>query len=308
MFCHKSNQSAAAGLVIGPYYIKIAQDEAADRPFMLPEAAEDFLDRNLTDDEPDFVYIISDEQIPYIKKKDYIESFYTGPMPYRIGRTSEGNYLWLRYNYRKKVSLAYIISRDWSRWKLIAENSGTFGQSSFWELFYIFAYSVLKKSGVMLHGVVMEWAGMGIIVSAHSGVGKSTHTNMWESKENALIINGDKALCYKENNVWYSCGSPWCGTSGKYINKRVPLKAIVLLERAENNYIVNISPLQGVMKLIELIFVPSWNEELITCALDSLDDLAAKVPLYKLYCRPDYEAVELLKKELGNLIETGENI
>lgn len=290
-------------LIIGPFYVKIIQDELYPETYILPTAAEAFIYESLLNStEPDFTYILSSNLLSEIQKEDHLESCYTGPTPYQISRTGPDTYIWIRYNTKDKVKLAYMIGERWSKWRLIADRSGTHGLDSFTELTYIFAYSVLRKNGIMLHGVVMEWAGMGIIVSAHSGVGKSTHTNMWNSMENIEIINGDKALCYKNNEVWYTCGSPWCGSSGKCQNKNVALKAIVLLERADINYVVQIPSLQGAMSLIGLTYAPSWNEELMNNAIDLLGDIVIKIPVYKLSCRPDYESVEILKHELQKLI------
>lgn len=297
------NEAVEARLLVGPYQIIIMKDENQASAFRLPEAAQCFVDDGIRDKEqPDFTYIISASALPDVSKYDCIASCNTVPTPYEIYRIGENTYLWIRYNNQNKVRLAYVISEGWSKWRLIADSSSRFGRDSFSSLVYIFAYSVLNKSGIMLHGVVMEWSGMGIIVCAHSGVGKSTHTNMWEDKENALIINGDKALCYRDKDMWFSCGAPWCGTSGKFVNKSVAIKAIILLERGHKNCIFAVSPLQAAINLIELTYAPSWNEFLMARALDLLDDLVAKVPVYRLYCTPDYEAVQVLKQELQNLI------
>lgn len=298
-----NNNNIVKQLKVGPFYFNIMQDTCILKAYTLPEAAEVFAYKSLKDNiEPDFTYMITTDTLPEINKDKYLESCYTGPTPYQISRSGPDTYLWLRYNNQNELKLAFIICEGWSKWKLIEDRSGTHGKDSFAELNYIFAYSVLRKSGIMLHGVVMEWAGLGIIVCAHSGVGKSTHTNMWRSMESAEIINGDKALCYKANDEWYTCGAPWCGSSGKYQNRSVELKAIVLLERADRNYVTKITSLQGAMSLIGLTYAPSWDEELMNCTLDLLGDIVIKVPVYKLCCRPDYEAVDVLKQELQNLI------
>jgi len=294
------NYRKVAKLMVGPYYINILDDGVASYAFKLPASAELFASHEVTETGADFTFIISADSLPDAYD-DCIDSVSAGPSPYKICRLGQKELLWLRYNNRDEVKLAYIISEDWSRWRLIADNSGTYGIDSFFELSYIFAYSVIKKAGLMLHGVVMEWDGMGIIVCAHSGVGKSTHTSMWESREQARIINGDKALCYKEGNAWHSCGAPWCGSSGKFINKKVPIKALVLLERGEKNNVMRISALQGAMSLIGLTYAPGWSDGLMNSALDLLDDLVKKVPVYRLCCRPDYEAVKVLKQEIQKL-------
>ena len=66
----------------------------------------------------------------------------------------------------------------------------------------------------MLHGVLMEWQGKGIILTASSGTGKTTHARLWREYENALIINGDRVLIRKEEGQWYAFGTPWSGSSG----------------------------------------------------------------------------------------------
>lgn len=289
-------------LFIGPYYISITEDYPASSGYRLPTAAMAFVREDEADDKfADFSCIISAGELPDIAICKCIASYSSGPSPYRIFRMGPDELLWIRYKGNDEVRLAYAISEGWSKWRLIADRTGTLGVDSFLELGYIFAYSVIKKDGLMLHGVVMEWAGMGIIVCAHSGVGKSTHTNIWESREQARIINGDKALCYKEKDAWYSCGAPWCGSSGKYINKRLAISAIVLLERSNKNRVERLSHLQGAIGLIGLTYAPGWDEELMNKALDLLDEIVEAVPVYRLYCRPDYEAVAVLKQELENL-------
>lgn len=297
------NKKPTGRLLIGPYYISIEMDNPLSSGLSLPPAAMAFAcsERKVQKRQPDFRFVISDEDLPDIAGCRCIASCSTGPLPYRIYLAGPDKLLWIRCGGGGELRLAYIIGEGWSKWSLISDRTGTCGTDSFLELGYIFAYSVIKKAGLMLHGVVMEWAGLGIIVCAHSGVGKTTHTNMWESREQAKIINGDKALCYKKNDLWYSCGSPWCGSSGKYLNKRLAISAIVLLERDDKNHIERLFGLQGAVSLIGLTYAPGWDEELMNTALDLLDELAGSVPVYRLYCRPDYEAVAVLKHELEKL-------
>lgn len=301
MLIKQQDKATFDRLMVGPYRLEIVQYGPVS-DFSLPVEADAFIDRSARDgNEPDFTCIISEEQLPDISKYDCIAALRGGPMPYSISRMGKDELLWIRYDNRDKVRLAYLISEGWSKWRLIADRSKTKGEDCFWELGFIFAYSVLKKAGLMLHGVVMEWSGMGILVCAPSGTGKSTHTNMWESREKARIINGDKALCFRDGDVWYSSGAPWCGSSGKYINKRVPISAIILLERGKTNSISRISPLEGAINLIGLAYAPDWSVELTNLALDLLDELVKRVPVYRLSCRPDYGAVDVLKQELLNL-------
>jgi hypothetical protein len=139
---------------------------------------------------------------------------------------------------------------------------------------------------------------MGIVISAYSGVGKTTHARMWRDYENALILNGDRALCCKEDEEWYAYGAPWSGTSGESIQRRIKLKAIVILEQAKTNEVTTLSPLQGAKELLQHSFTPYWDEELVDCTLKTIDSIVVNIPILKLRCRPDQEAVATLKLEL----------
>ena len=43
----------------------------------------------------------------------------------------------------------------------------------------LFAWAMPGKGALMLHGVLMEWQGKGIILTASSGTGKTTHARLW---------------------------------------------------------------------------------------------------------------------------------
>lgn len=265
----------------------------------LPKKADNFIDNSNTshtlwdinyriEPNPDF---IEPEAAPLACVSQAVK-------PYRIYRTSSGSYLWIRCSKYKDIQLVYLISEDWSSWHLIYHNTDRLATDGFEELAYIFAYSVLNKKGIVFHGVVMDWNGMGVIVCAHSGVGKTTHTNMWREGENAVILNGDRALCCKEGETWYTYGSPWCGSSKDHINRGLPLKAVVILEQAEANQVSRLSSYQGFLELLQLAFAPDWEEKLFGASLNTMDDIVAGIPVLKLSCRPDSDSVEALKSEL----------
>ena len=60
-------------------------------------------------------------------------------------------------------------------------------------------------------------------------------SNNHQDHKNALILNGDRCLCRKKHDVWYAYGMPWSGSSGEYINRRVPISCIVCLNRGLYN-------------------------------------------------------------------------
>lgn len=291
-------------LSVGIFTIHLS-NSSLGTDYYLPERAEQFLcstDRS-DNNTCKIKYIIELYELFEEPKDTPIDGFDDSPYPYRIYQLDGKDYLWIRKNKFDEIKYVYQISHDWSTWQLIVDHSGSQGIDSFTELAYIFAYSILNKGGILFHGVVMDWLGFGIIVCAHSGVGKTTHTRMWRDNENAVILNGDRALCCKEDNRWYTYGAPWSGSSGENKNCRVALRAIVILEQAVTNQVIALTPLQGAMELMQLTFAPQWEEDLINCSLNSIDSISQSIPLYKLKCRPDLEAVAALKSELENLLK-----
>lgn len=284
---------------MGNYAVRLIGEYANDASYEVPEDASLFLvDGTVDRSEWNLLYLI-------IPRREFIEpegkpldGFEEGPVPYRVYQEDSGNYLWVRKNKDKTNHLVYRISRNWSVWELLFDHTGGGSPDYFAELAYIFPYSVLNKHGIMFHGVVMEWKEMGIIVCAHSGVGKSTHTGMWKTGEGAQILNGDRALCFQRNERWYTCGAPWNGSSMECLNKSIKLRAVVILEQSETNQVVQLTSRQGALELISLTFAPNWEQELMNHALDLIDEITGDIPVFKLRCRPDTEAVALLKHEL----------
>jgi hypothetical protein len=301
---HKIITEKQLNLIIGDCTIRLSFPAAGQTEYYLPYSAERFLESKATYQPAyDIDYLIEFEDSFTEPEDEPVAGFDKGPFPYRVYRIDTGGYLWVRKNRLGDIQFVYKISEDWSSWKLFRDVSGSLGTESFAELAYIFAYSILNKDGIMFHGVVMEWEDMGIIVCAHSGVGKTTHTRMWRDHEDALILNGDRALCCKEEGKWYAYGAPWSGSSGEYLNRRVPLNAVVVLEQAELNEASVLTPVRGALELIQLAFAPTWEEKLLNASLDSIDSIAQNIPVFKLKCKPDIEAVAVLKEELKKLAE-----
>ena len=98
----------------------------------------------------------------------------------------------------------------------------------------LFAYGV-----VPFHGVLIGWNGYGILFTAPSGTGKSTHANFWKEAfpREVSIINGDKPLLRIIDGTLHGFGSPWKGKECIGDNSDIPIKAICHLQRGKNKII-----------------------------------------------------------------------
>lgn len=200
-----------------------------------------------------------------------------------------------------EIYLQFYVSKNWSHIILLQDGTNTAGSVAYEYLNFIMPGVFLKNGTMIFHGVLMEHQNQGIIISAPSGTGKTTHARLWRDLKRALIINGDKSTCKKVDGVWTGYGLPWSGTSGEQINRNVPIKALVVLERGEYNEAQRIGGLEAFGAVLPHVQCPTWDKELADKAMELLDDFLNDIPIIRLRCRPDAESVEVLSKVLEEL-------
>ena len=102
-----------------------------------------------------------------------------------------------------------------------------------------FGEFLFEKDVLLLHGSLIAADGEGYFFAAKSGTGKSTHTRYWQQLlgQRASVINDDKPFFTVTPAGVIAHGAPWSGKHGLHRNLSVPLKAICLLERGEENRI-----------------------------------------------------------------------
>lgn len=160
----------------------------------------------------------------------------------------------------------------------------------------IFIGLLAHKNGVMIHSSSIIWRGKGIVFSAHSGTGKSTQAHLWQQKYNTPILDGDVAVCRIIDATPVLYGLPWCGTSGEFMNKSVSLGAIIFLQQAKENSIIKLDLREVILHLTTRCFLLSWNNDLMSRYLDTIEKIAHTTECFALNCLPDLEAVELVNK------------
>ena len=214
----------------------------------------------------------------------------------QIYRSESGDMLWRCVRQKDgEVLLAYRMDCSRSCVELLADHSGSGGQMAFEYLAYLFPVCALQKGILTFHGALVEHHGKGMIISADSGVGKSTHARLWRDTRRALILNGDRASVRKTADGWTGYGLPWSGTSGEQINRSVPIRIFVRLERGRENRIRRMTQDEALTVLLAQLQFPAWDRTYAEEALELLDDFMREVPMYSLACRPDPESVCVLE-------------
>ena len=114
-----------------------------------------------------------------------------------------------------------------------------------------FNRALLKHDGIMLHSSCVEKDGYAYLFSADCGTGKSTHTHLWlKNLSGTRIINDDKPALRYEEGVWYAYGTPFSGKNNESTNTKVPIRAIVFIDRGEENKVRKMASAEA----IKLIF------------------------------------------------------
>ena len=158
---------------------------------------------------------------------------------------------------------------------------------------------LLQHHGLLLHASLIKYKGRAIAFAGPSGVGKSTHAQIWNQHLNATIINGDRAALRKTPNSWTGFGSPYAGTSGIYQNDSAPLAAIVLLRQASENRLQQLSAAEAFRLIYPELSVHHWDRIFVEKATDLCLQLLQEIPVYLLECRPEESAARLIEKGLG---------
>ncbi|MCD8020790.1 MAG: hypothetical protein LUF92_14800 [Clostridiales bacterium] len=155
--------------------------------------------------------------------------------------------------------------------------------------------------GFILHSSFIRWKGKGIVFTAPSGTGKSTQADLWVKHEGAELLNGDRTAIRCVDGEWRAYGLPYAGSSAVYRNESCPLAAIVALRQAPENHVELLSGKTAFLSVYSGLTLHPWDEAFMERILSDLDGLLADIPVYRLSCRPDQDAVDTLKRKIGKL-------
>ena len=147
----------------------------------------------------------------------------------------------------------------------------------------------------LMHGSAISVNGAGCVFTAPSGTGKSTHAKFLCEllKDKALMVNDDKPLITASIDKKITVhGSPFNGKHRRGNNISVPLKAICILERSEQNNIHEISYYEAYTTLLAQIYRPATHERLAK-TLELLDRMNEAVKFYRLGCNMSINAAEV---------------
>ena len=179
---------------------------------------------------------------------------------------------------------------------------------------HFFLFFAQRQGFFAIHSASILYRDQVWLFSGHSGMGKSTHTNLWKEQFGTEIINGDLNLIGWSNgeqtNIGQSVdksgskghpivyGMPWCGTSGIASTKSYPLGGIVLLGRSDNDHFESLTNDQKIVRVMQRMISPVWTEDMLEANLKCAAKLAKEVPIYYLLCTKEPSAAYVMKARI----------
>lgn len=153
------------------------------------------------------------------------------------------------------------------------------------------AEQLVQEDVILMHGAVVAVDDRAYLFTAKSGTGKTTHIRRWLEAfgSRAVVVNGDKPLLRIKDCGVTVYGTPWDGKEHLSRNIALPLKAVCILTRSEQNRIERISKKEATPMLRQQLYRPAAPAALAK-ALALTDRLGSSTALYRLGCNMEPEA------------------
>ena len=211
------------------------------------------------------------------------------------------------YSYSGNDGADIIIRTDLYHWERYSADTdpGLIHSLESCRQFYMNLY---RFNGMMLHASAVELDGKAYLFSGLSGMGKSTHTRIWQSVHGskAQVFNDDKPALRLIDGKWYAYGTPWCGKDGIQQNKKVPVAGICFLQQSKENKIRRLTPGDAAQRIITQTVKRYLDISQVTALMTLVDNLVRTIPVFELENRPEpeaallsYETMRRAAEELG---------
>lgn len=150
---------------------------------------------------------------------------------------------------------------------------------------------LLERNAFLLHSSVVMLEGKAVLFFGPSGAGKSTQAALWKSHLGAEILNGDRCVIMLREDGFYGGGSPLAGSSKIYRPEQAPIAGIFLLEKAPQTQVQRLG-FSALAPMLGQTLINSWDTTFMDKLTSLYQQLLTQVPIFRLRCRPDREAVD----------------
>ncbi len=160
-----------------------------------------------------------------------------------------------------------------------------------------------ERQSLMLHAVGILWRGLGLVVSGHSGAGKTTMARLAVGygepfSDEEVIIDLAESQPLLLSTPFVAPGTP--PEFPQRVRRAVPASALLLLAHAPDFRLTPLEPSEVVMELLRTNVAAVERFSSAALWLDRVERLVRVLPAYRLHFRPTTELWEFLAGALGN--------
>ena len=249
-----------------------------------------------------FELTIDDKTAPIAKSERVrIKTIDTGNGNIIVDQTNDGRHQFIIKDINGNSCCLLIANKEFSVCQCAL--NGNYDMRSFGlnnAIMIAYAFASCKYNTLLIHASLVRQNGYGYAFIAKSGTGKSTQVSMWlKHLPNCDLMNDDNPIIRIIDNVPVIYGSPWSGKTPCYRNIKAHLGAITQIDRAPQNSIDRLFPIDALVNFIPACSSIRWDENIYDDIIRNITQVIEKTPFYILHCLPNKEAAIICNKTIS---------
>lgn len=253
---------------------------------------------------PSFLFQLTvDDALPVVDKqnRETVGRFDSGNGLTVVHRLSDGGYQYIIKDIFQRECC--LLRTDKNFYDCHCALNGSFEMRSFGlvnALMMIFAFAGSRQQSLLIHASTVLYNGYGYAFTAKSGTGKSTHTGLWiKHIPGSELMNDDNPIIRVIGDKSFIYGSPWSGKTPCYRQVKAPLGALTRIDRALQNSVEKLHPIEAFASLLPSCSNMKWDKEIFNGICDTVTKVVESTPVYTLHCLPDKEAAEICHRTIS---------
>lgn len=249
-----------------------------------------------------FQLTVDDTLKPFPKeRRERIRDFDTGNGHTIVDQVDNGGYQYIIKDINGADCCLLQANKDFSECKCALNgtyNMRTFGLNN--ALMLIFAFAGSFHDTLLIHASLVRQNGYGYAFIAKSGTGKSTQVSLWlRHIPGCDLMNDDNPIIRIIDGEPFIYGGPWSGKTPCYRNVKARLGAVTRIDRAEENSIEKLPPIEAFASFLPSCSSMKWDGEIFNNICNTVTKVVETTGIYTLHCLPNKEAAILCNKTIS---------
>ena len=235
------------------------------------------------------------------ERRERIRDFDTGNGHTIVDKVDDGGYQYIIKDINGADCCLLQANKDFSICKCALNgtyNMRTFGLNN--ALMLIFAFAGSFHNTLLIHASLVRQNGYGYAFIAKSGTGKSTQVSLWlRHIPGCDLMNDDNPIIRIIEGEPFIYGGPWSGKTPCYRNVKARLGAITRIDRADENSIEKVPPIEAFASFLPSCSSMRWDGGIFNNICNTVTKVVETTGIYTLHCLPNKEAAILCNKTIS---------